>query len=153
MPCGVRAGLAALAVLAAAAAPAAGQVGNDPTGQSQAIDRQLSQYRQSYAEVAPDEADALAPPDATRQATDAADEQEAAQQQAADNLSREQSLVADLEQRKASYAAQLDALDAESRQIAAQLRSQSTATPTTAPPRSTPTAAPKPSPPKTKASV
>jgi len=56
MPCGVRAGLAALAFLAVAAAPASGQVGvPDPAQQSQAIDRQLSQYRHQYAEVSADE--------------------------------------------------------------------------------------------------
>ena len=61
MPCGVRAGLAALAFLAVAAAPAAGQVGvPDPVQQSQAIDRQLSRYRQQYAEVSANEVELLA---------------------------------------------------------------------------------------------
>ena len=74
MPCGVRAGLAALAFLAVAAAPASGQVGvPDPVQQSQAIDRQLSQYRQQYAEVSADEVDLLAHVDVARQAKDAAD--------------------------------------------------------------------------------
>src|SRR5689334_18934625 len=74
MPCGVRAGLAALAVFAAAAAPAAGQVGTpDPVQQSQAIDRELSRYRQQYADVSADEAELLAHVDVARQAKDAAD--------------------------------------------------------------------------------
>src|SRR6476659_4074961 len=74
MPCGVRAGLAALAFLAVAAAPAAGQVGvSDPAQQSQAIDRQLSRYRQQYAEVSANELDLLAQLDVARQAQAAAD--------------------------------------------------------------------------------
>ncbi len=74
MPCGVRAGLAALAFLAVAAAPAAGQVGiADPVQQSQAIDQQLSQYRRHYAEVSANEVDLLAQLDVARHAKDAAD--------------------------------------------------------------------------------
>src|SRR3954451_9214325 len=74
MPCGVRAGLAALAVLAVAAAPAAGQVGiPDPVHQSQAIDRQLSRYRQQYDEVSASEVELLAHVDAARQAKETAD--------------------------------------------------------------------------------
>jgi len=74
VPRGVRAGLAAFAVLVAATAPAAGQVGvSDPGQQSQAIDRQLSQYRQQYAEVSADAVDALARLSSARQAKDAAD--------------------------------------------------------------------------------
>jgi murein DD-endopeptidase MepM/ murein hydrolase activator NlpD len=45
----------------------------DPVQQSQTIDRQLSQYRQQYAEVSADEVDLLAHVDAARQAKDAAD--------------------------------------------------------------------------------
>ncbi len=74
MPCGVRAGLAALAVLAVAAAPAAGQVGvPDPVQRSQTIDRQLSRYRQQYAEVSASEVELLAQVDAARQTKDSAD--------------------------------------------------------------------------------
>src|SRR3954471_16610877 len=74
MPCGVRAGLAALAVLAVAAAPASGQVGiPDPVQQSQTIDRQLSRYRQQYAEVSAGEVDVLARVDAARHAKETAD--------------------------------------------------------------------------------
>src|SRR3954453_14066811 len=74
MPCGVRAGLAALAVLAVAAAPASGQVGiPDPVPQSQTIDRQLSRYRQQYAEVSAGEVDVLARVDAARHAKETAD--------------------------------------------------------------------------------
>ena len=74
MPRGVRAGLAAFAVLVAATAPAAGQVGvSDPGQQSQAIDRQLSRYRQQYAEVSADAVDALARLSAARQTKEAAD--------------------------------------------------------------------------------
>jgi murein DD-endopeptidase MepM/ murein hydrolase activator NlpD len=74
MPRGVRAGLAVLAVLVVATAPAAGQVGvSDPGQQSQAIDRELSRYRQQYAEVSADAVDALAQLAAVRQTKDAAD--------------------------------------------------------------------------------
>jgi murein DD-endopeptidase MepM/ murein hydrolase activator NlpD len=74
VPRGVRAGLAAFAVLVAATAPAAGQVGvSDPGQQSQAIDRQLSRFRQQYAEVSADAVDALARLSAARQAKEAAD--------------------------------------------------------------------------------
>ena len=74
MPCGVRAGLAALAFLAVAAAPASGQVGMpDPVQQSQTIDRQLSRYRQQYAEVSASEVQLLAQVDLARQNKAAAD--------------------------------------------------------------------------------
>src|SRR3954469_23005960 len=74
MPCGVRAGLAALAVLAAAAAPAAGQVGvPDPVQQSQAIDGELSRYRHQYADVSAEELELVAHVDAPRQAKVTAD--------------------------------------------------------------------------------
>jgi murein DD-endopeptidase MepM/ murein hydrolase activator NlpD len=74
VPRGVRAGLAAFAVLVAATAPAAGQVGvSDPGQQSQAIDRQLSRYRQQYAEVSADAVDALARLSTAREAKEAAD--------------------------------------------------------------------------------
>jgi murein DD-endopeptidase MepM/ murein hydrolase activator NlpD len=74
MPRGVRAGLAALAVLVAATAPAAGQVGvSDPGQQPQTIDRELSRYRQQYAEVSGDAADALVQLAAARQTKEAAD--------------------------------------------------------------------------------
>ena len=83
MPCGVRAGLAALAVLAAAAAPASGQVGvPDPVQQSQAIDRELSRYRQQYAEASASEVELLAHVDAARQAKDTADLELAARESA-----------------------------------------------------------------------
>jgi hypothetical protein len=76
VPCGVRAGLAALAALVVAAAPAAGQQGGvaDPVGNAQAIQQQLGQYRQKYAEVSAQEVDALARLDVAQRAKLVADD-------------------------------------------------------------------------------
>jgi murein DD-endopeptidase MepM/ murein hydrolase activator NlpD len=76
VPCGVRAGLAALAAIVVAAAPAAGQQGgvDDPVGGAQAIQQQLGQYRQKYAEVSAQEVDVLARLDVARQAKLVADD-------------------------------------------------------------------------------
>src|SRR3954447_15517538 len=68
MPCGVRAGLAALAFLVAAAVPAAGQDATDPASQSPSIGRQLGQYRQRFADVSADAVQLAADLDAARQA-------------------------------------------------------------------------------------
>ena len=112
MPCGVRAGLAAFAFLAVAATPASGQVGTpDPVQRSQAIERQLSQFRQQYAEVSAAEADLLARLDLARQTKDAADAEladlDTTLQQAVDAVAAAQRTRDDADQAATTAAAQL----------------------------------------------